>query len=68
MYFINPKKVKPFWKGLGFATAMLSIANVIFLLTGILPNAVTFTLLGLSYIGLVIVATVMIMQGAENRP
>lgn len=68
MYYINPKKVKPFWKGLGFATAMLSIANIVFLLTGVLPNAILFSLLGLSYVGLITVVTMMIIQGAENRP
>jgi hypothetical protein len=67
MYYINPKKVKPFWKGLGFATAMLSIANVVFLFTGVLPNVVLFSLLGLSYVCLIIVVTMMIIQGAENR-
>lgn len=68
MYYINPKRISPFGRGICIFVVMIHLTSAILFLTNFTPRILPITLYGIGLMGTFVAVFIMITQGREWRP
>jgi len=68
MYYINPKRISPYGKGICIFVAMIHLFNAVLWLTNFKPILLPITMTAIGLLGTIVAVLIMVIQGREWRP